>query len=360
MAFAYILTSELAAMVDPYVAMAMQMETKASYITGKTPKSQLKENINHFGELLDRFVPFVEQWTRGSAPKLVGLSEGVLHGFGPARKRSFQTNLKLAVNIPGESTDLLAEKCKQYRLYIAGTLFEVDDAYRGYFFHTGFIIDPQGKIILKHRKNNRPGASIELSTGPHAILDKYGNDAEKIFPVAKTPIGNLAMLIGYESRFPEVARCLALNGAELMIHPSTTGHRNPRDIETYTMLGRIRAFENNVYLMAVDWARSPSSEILNPAGTSMIVDFNGDVVSSSDMPLETCVYGLIDIERLRRVRRSRCFLAELETELYAGVYREKQCNIPNRCAEKPAQNQEENWAWGSKVIQKLIKDGIIT
>jgi len=72
-----------------------------------------------------------------------------------------------AISIPGPETDRLAEKAKQYNIYIAAVNHENDPDYPDYFFNTAFIINPKGKIILKYRKLN-----TQFGCNPHDIFDE--------------------------------------------------------------------------------------------------------------------------------------------------------------------------------------------
>src|SRR5260221_8804784 len=133
------------------------------------------------------------------------------------KTRTYETNSRLALRIPGEETKALGEKCKQYGFYLAGSAFEKIDQFPNHFFNTGFIISPEGEVILKYRKINASNNNIEISSSPVDVLNQYG--PEELFPVAKTPIGNLGIFICYDAWYPEVARSLMVNGAEIMIGP---------------------------------------------------------------------------------------------------------------------------------------------
>ena len=89
-------------------------------------------------------------------------------------------------------------------------------------FNIAFVIDPQGRVIHKHYKT--AFYQREPNTAPSDIwniyLKKYGDDPlrlfQAIFPVARTEIGNIGTLICAEGSYPEAARGLAMNGAEII------------------------------------------------------------------------------------------------------------------------------------------------
>jgi hypothetical protein len=92
------------------------------------------------------------------------------------KTRTYETNSKLALRIPGEETNALGEKCKQYGFYLAGAAFEKVDGFPNHFFNTGFIISPEGEVILKYRKINASNNNIEISASPVDVLNRYDND----------------------------------------------------------------------------------------------------------------------------------------------------------------------------------------
>lgn len=347
--------------MKPYYAVAMQPRV----IGGCMDENAVAKNLARACELIDRAVDGTAQTMKGQTPKIIGFPESFLHGFGPARKRTFQTNSRMARTIPGEETERLGQKAREHGTYIAGSMFEVHADYPGHFFNTGFIIDPEGKVALKYRKINCSNSAVELSTSPGDIMARFSQDLETLFPVLRTPLGNLAVYICFDGLFPEMPRCLALMGAEILIRPMGPQPTSGTEyVDTWRTVNRMRAFENNVYLIGPHWADSPQSESLVAEGHSMIVDFNGQILTESDGAREHFVVAPVDIERLRRRRRSERnnFLAQLRTELYARVYAARPCfpSGPQTNRERGLRDLDEKWALEVKVYQGLVERGIYT
>lgn len=347
--------------IKPYYAAAIQPRV----IGGCIDEMAVDKNLTHCCELIDRAIDGTSQTMKGQAPKIIGFPESFLHGFGPARVRSYQTNSRMARTIPGDETERLGEKAKEYGIYIAGSMFESDADYPGHFFNTGFIIDPEGKVALKYRKINCSNSAVELSTSPADIMAHYSQDLETLFPVLKTPLGNLAIYICFDGLFPEMPRCLALMGAEVLIRPMGPQPTSGAEyVDTWRTVNRMRAFENNVYLIGPHWADSPQSESLVAEGHSMIVDFNGQILTESDGAREHFVVAQIDIERLRRRRKNERnnFLAQLRSELYARVYAAKPCfpSGPQTNRVRGLQDLDEKWSLEDPVYQSLVERGIVT
>jgi predicted amidohydrolase len=340
--------------IKPYLAMAVQCK-----VVSAKGMAEVHQNVEHVLKLIDQFTKAVWQLSGGGAPKLVTFPESFLHGYGPMKTRTYETNSKLALRIPGEETKALGEKCKQYGFYLAGAAFEKLDEFPNHFFNTGFIISPEGEIILKYRKINASNNNIEISASPVDVLNKW--EPKDLFPVAKTPIGNLGMFICYDGWFPEVPRCLMANGAELMIRPmGPSGLPTVTEREWWIMQNRNRAYENLAYVIGPNWADSPDSDYgSSSSGCSMIVDYRGNVLSQHTDSAEWFVMAPIDIEALRRARSQifMNYIAQLRMEVYASALQGKTFFPPNAFPDRNKQSQGETWGIQTATVERLQREG---
>ena len=225
---------------------------------------------------------------------------------------------KLAVRIPNEHTDALADKAREHQVYIqSGSMLECDSKWPGVVFNTTCLIGPEG-ILYKYRKVN-PWIPYEVHSSPHDIA---GYD-EPLFPVADTPIGKLGCAICYDWLFPEAMRQLTANGAEVLIRVSAYmdpwGATEP--MNWWTIINRARAIENTAFVVAAN--QGASLRAYPPyswPGGSQVVDFDGRLLAdASPGPGERIVVAPIDISALRHERATRSghhMLAHLRTEAY--------------------------------------------
>ena len=225
---------------------------------------------------------------------------------------------KLAVPIPNEHTEQLAQKAREHDIYIqSGSMLEVDPRWPDRIFNTTCLIGSEG-ILYKYRKVN-PWIPYEVHSSPHEL---EGYD-DPLFPVADTPIGRLGCAICYDWLFPEALRQLAANGAEVLIRVSAYmdpwGSMEP--MNWWGVVNRCRALENTAYVVAANQGASlrhypPYSW----PGGSQIVDFDGRVLAEATPgPGERIVTAAIDITALRHERETRSghhMLAHLRTEAY--------------------------------------------
>jgi hypothetical protein len=132
--------------------------------------------------------------------------------------------------------------------------------------------------------------------------------------------------------------------------------------EWWIMQNRSRAYENLAYVLGSNWADSPDSDYgSSSSGSSMIVDFRGNVISQHTDASEWFVMGTIDIEALRR-GRSQIFMnyiAQLRMETYAQVFQGKTFFPPHYFPDKNKQSQSETWAIQSAIVERLQREGIL-
>jgi formamidase len=242
---------------------------------------------------------------------------------GPAYLTSKELRDKLAVPIPNEHTAKIEKKALQYGIYIqTGSMLEADPEWPHAVFNTTCLIGPEG-ILYKYRKVN-PWLPWEVHSSPHD-LDGY---RAELFPVAKTPIGNIGVAICYDWLFPETLRQLTANGAEILVRVSAYmdpwGTAEPTD--WWTVVNRCRALENMAYVVAANQGASLRNyPPFSWPGGSMIVDYDGRIISqASPGPGERIVVAPVNIDMLRHertVRRAHQMIAHLRTECYP-MYRQ--------------------------------------
>lgn len=120
----------------------------------------------------------------------------------------------LAEPIPdGPTTQLMMELAKKHNMVIVVPIYEVEMT--GVYYNTAAVIDADGTYLGKYRKNHIP----QVKGFWEKFFFKPGNLG---YPVFKTQYGNVGVYICYDRHFPDGARCLGLNGAEIVFNPSAT------------------------------------------------------------------------------------------------------------------------------------------
>ncbi|MCO4236742.1 hydrolase [Pseudarthrobacter sp. MDT3-28] len=277
--------------------------------------------------------------TEGAPVKLVVIPEMAIQGMHMAfTAGNREAEKKFARTIPGPETDELGKAARELDTYIAGELYLVaDDDFPDRYFNVAFMINPQGEVIYRRAKATSDGfeGGTLGTTNPHDVWDEWiqkkgdGRIMDAIYPVAKTAdIGNIGYIICHEGAYPEIARGLAMNGAEILIRATL--------IEPQTMNGmwetqnKAHAMFNNAIVVAPNLGPEIGPDgVLNDlfGGKSMIVDHKGQIIVQQGgiTPGDTFVSTVIDIDALRRARQSNGVFngfKDLRTEQYAAIYAE--------------------------------------
>jgi len=294
------------------------------------------------------------------APRLVVFPEFNLQGF-PVRESTAEWIEKACLRIPGSpEVERLQKIAQSHRIWLGANAYEAPDEWPGMYFNCSFLIDPSGNVVLKYRR-----VSTEQGFSPHDILERYldRHGIDGLWPVARTEIGNLAMMPCGEILWPETARCLTLRGAEVILHPTSDHGRT--EFMAWESAKRTRAAENMVYLVSANAGGieggPPSGQ---NTGHSKIFDFQGRVLADTKSAGEsTRAFAVIDVEMLRR---ARCTpgglfgvnrLARLRIEAYAPVYAAAAFYPPNLWADGPMKSKGQIQEELARVIERKVEAG---
>lgn len=158
-----------------------------------------------------------------------------------------------AENIPGPTTEYFGQLAREHRLHIVLSLYERASHL---VYNTAVLLGPDGALLGKYRKVSLPPGEVEKGVAP-------GRD----YPVFDTAIGRIGMMVCYDGFFPEVARELAKNGAEIVAWP--VWGCNPK-------LAAARACENHVYLVSSTFMEHHAGWMI-----SAVYDHNGDTLATA-------------------------------------------------------------------------------
>lgn len=313
-------------MVAPYTAVGL-----IPTVRGIRKRADIMINIEHLTHMTK-----AAAWLSSlDLPvRLIALPEGALQAFNDEVLDLDHAEFArtCAIDIPGPETKALGKIAREYNAFVMAQAKARHPDWKDRFFNVGFILDPKGEVILKHYKVS-PLFPVEHSMCPHDIYDwwieKYGNTLDAFWPVVDTEIGRLGIMMANEGSYPENARALALNGAEVVYrasypHPATGN-------EYFEIQSRARALDNNMYVIAPNMGTYylfPDSDVPIDTfgGRSYIINHRGQIVGRQDYGgVSTYVAGVIDIEALRFHRSNAQWdnwLKDIRTELYQILYRD--------------------------------------
>ncbi|MFJ8265960.1 carbon-nitrogen hydrolase family protein [Peribacillus asahii] len=205
--------------------------------------------------------------------KLIVFPECSLTGLGAD---SLEETKKISLPRNGLWINQFIELVNQYDIYVAiGLIESVNDKIFNslYLFGEGKILQIYSKAHLTNLGADR---FVEKGTTPFIPVD--------------TKIGKLGLMICYDSRFPEQARVLSLQGSQVLIHSTNLPITASDHVD---LLLPTRANENRVYLISA--GRVGVEKGFHFLGRSTIYDLNGSILAQADNQTETIIYQTIDL-----------------------------------------------------------------
>lgn len=348
----------------PFSAMAMQLTARSLERLPDTASARAAI-LAHIAELESQIrtsAIFVAQYS-GKPVKLVVLPEYLFTSY-PGRITIPDFAARVGFAADGPEYEALGGVAQRLGMFLAGNAYETDAAFPDFYFQTSFIIDPSGAVVLRYRR-----LLSMFAPSPHdvweAYLDKYG--LEGVFPVARTDIGNLAAIASEEILYPEIARALALRGAEVFCHSSS---EIGSPLATHKDIAKqARAFENLAYVVSANTAgiSGTAMPLASADGNSQVVDWKGRIVAQSGDGETFTAFAAIDLAGLREARRTPAmtnYLARQRPALFAQGYAAaaEPFRGPDGMMEggRPAVPDRDYFQRAqAEVIERLAKAGVI-
>ncbi len=217
-----------------------------------------------------------------------------------------------AETVPGESTVAFSRIAKEHEVVIIVPLYE--KAPDGKYYNSAVVIDTDGTPGTPYHK-------VHIPQDPGFFEKGYfypGN----AYRVVSTQFGRIAVLICYDQWFPEAARCVALEGAEIIIYPTAIGHPSA-DIpaegnwqESWELIQRSHAIANSVHVAAVN--RVGQEGPCSFFGGSFVCDAFGKVLARA-AGREEILIAPVDLSMNRDVRESWGFFRNRRPDTYGPV-----------------------------------------
>ncbi len=188
---------------------------------------------------------------------------------------NLQEALPYAESIPGPSTQLLAGLCRRTRVYLVLGMLEKDG---DRCFNAAALIGPEG-VVGKYRKVHLPFLGV----------DRFVDSGDLGFAVHETRLGRIGLNICYDGSFPESARTMALQGADMILLPTNW----PKGAEQFAeFLVNARGLENHVFSVAVN--RVGRERGFRFIGRSRIADPSGRTLALASADGEEVIFAEID------------------------------------------------------------------
>jgi predicted amidohydrolase len=187
---------------------------------------------------------------------------------------------RVAETMPGPTSEAVVGTCRRLGVHaVVGLLERAADR----VYNSALLVGPEG-LVACYRKTHLPCLGV----------DRFVSAGDRL-AVHDTPLGRLGLLICYDLRFPEAARVLALQGADVIVHP-TNWHWTSDDFPDF--ITRARARESRVYVVSADrWGHEGEARYL---GRSQVVDVSGQVLAEAGREGDTILYADLDLDKPRQ------------------------------------------------------------
>lgn len=231
-------------------------------------------------------------------------------------------NFDLAEPIPGPSTDMFGELAREYGVVIVMSLFERRAP--GLYHNTAVVIERDGTIAGKYRK-------MHIPDDPAYYEKFYFTPGDLGFHPIDTSVGRLGVMVCWDQWYPEAARLMAMDGAEMLIYPTAIGW-NPDDTpeekarqrEAWITIQRAHAVANGIPVVSVNrvgFEEDPSGATsgIDFWGSSFVAGPQGEVLFMAPETQVTDSVVDVDLLRSENVRQWWPFLRDRRIDSYGDL-----------------------------------------
>jgi N-carbamoylputrescine amidase len=211
--------------------------------------------------------------------------------------------------VPGPTTERMAAYARKYNMVMVVPVYERVQA--GVYYNTAAVIDADGTYLGKYRKNHIPQTS--------GFWEKYYFKPGNLgYPVFKTRYATVGVYICYDRHFPEGARILGLNGAEIVFNPSAT----VAGLSQY-----LWKLEQPAHAVANGYFVAASNRVGTEApwgigkfyGSSYVVDPRGNFLAIASEDKDELVVAEVNLDMIEEVRRTWQFYRDRRPETYEAM-----------------------------------------
>ncbi len=211
---------------------------------------------------------------------------------------------ELAQRVPGPAVNLMSQRAADAGVYVAFGM-ATKEKVESILFNSAIMVGPEGELLGSYNK-------VHLR-GEERMAFREGFK----LPVIDTEVGKIGLMLGWDLAFPEVARSLALEGAEIICVLANWESTHMDEWKTYV---RARAFENSIFVAAAN--RVGDDVTMSFGGESLIVGPRGKIFAQLEPDAETkkssegfCV-ARIDLDEVRKYREEFQTLQSRQPTVY--------------------------------------------
>ena len=231
-------------------------------------------------------------------------------------------NFDLAEPIPGPSTTFFGELAKKFGVVIVASLFEKRAP--GLYHNTAVVLESDGQIVGIYRK-------MHIPDDPAYYEKFYFTPGDLGFHPVQTSVGCLGVLVCWDQWYPEAARLMALQGADMLIYPTAIGYESsdtPEEQQRQRMawqtVQRGHAVANGLPVITVNrvgYEPDPSGQTngIQFWGTSFVAGPQGELIYEASTDEEESIIVEMDLDHSEQVRRWWPFLRDRRIDKYTDI-----------------------------------------
>lgn len=231
-------------------------------------------------------------------------------------------NFDIAEPIPGTATDFYSQIAKEASVVLVTSMFERRAA--GLYHNTAVVFDADGHLAGKYRK-------MHIPDDPAYYEKFYFTPGDLGFKPIQTSVGKLGVLVCWDQWYPEAARLMALNGAEMLIYPTAIGFESSdtqdeqeRQLNAWITVQRGHAVANGLPVVTVNRVgyeadKSGHTGGITFWGNSFVAGSQGELLFRAPADRETESIINIDTKRTENVRRWWPFLRDRRIDAYHEI-----------------------------------------
>ena len=259
--------------------------------------------------MYDKHIPFIEK--AGEQGVQILCLQEIFNGpyFCPSQDSKW---CDIAEEVPGPTVQRLSEYAKKYKMAMVIPVYE--RTIPGVYYNTAAVVDADGTYLGKYRKNHIP----QTNGFWEKFFFKPGNLG---YPTFQTRYARIGVYICYDRHFPEGARLLGLNGAEIVFNPSAT----VAGLSEY-----LWKLEQPAHAVANGYFVAASNRVGTEApwnighfyGTSYFVDPRGQFLATGSREEDDLVIAEMDLDQIEEVRRTWQFFRDRRPETYDDMVKQ--------------------------------------
>ncbi|MCI0390661.1 MAG: acyltransferase [Acidobacteria bacterium] len=213
----------------------------------------------------------------------------------------------------GPTVRLMQEVAKKYGMVLIVPIYE--EEIPGIYYNTAAVIDADGKYLGKYRKTHIPHVA------PGFWEKFYFKPGNLGYPAFDTAFARIGVYICYDRHFPEGARALGLNGAEIVFNPSATVAGLSEYL--WKLEQPAHAVANGYFIAAINRVGYEAPwNIGEFYGQSYFCDPRGEIIAIAPRDEDALVVADLDIALIREVRNTWQFYRDRRPETYGPLVEE--------------------------------------